>query len=122
MISPEVFRSAGVLPSGPVSAWPQERNNNLLEAQAEKKSSRLAKKVKATAGQMTRGAIRNAQQATVNGLVSKKVREARYDTCKSCPFFIKESKRCSECGCFMEAKSWINGDPDVLCPKKLWSA
>ena len=118
MMSPEVFRSAGTLPSGPVSAWPKDRHESLMAASREKVQ---ATKVKASKGQMLRGGIQVAAMGAQNGTVSPEIRNARYDTCKACPYFLADSKRCSECGCFMEAKTWINGDPDSLCPKQLWS-
>ena len=84
------------------------------------KQAKPAPRVKPNVQTMAKGLARTAAQAFVNGRVSAAVRKERYDTCKSCPFFIEESKRCSECGCFMEAKSWIGGDPDKLCPKQKW--
>ena len=79
-----------------------------------------AKKVEASVGKMAGGLLKTAGQALMNGKVSAEIREERYDTCKACPFFVKDSKRCSDCGCFMEAKTWVGGDPDVLCPQKKW--
>lgn len=112
----EQLRSGGELPSGPVSAWPYKRHEELMG-----KESKKSRKVNASAGKMASGLFKAAGQAMMHGKVSKEIREERYDTCKNCPFFIEDSKRCSECGCFMEAKTWIGGDPDVLCPKKKWS-
>lgn len=108
----------GVVPAGPVSAWPKERHDALLERQGQIVHQT---KVNASPLQMAKGLVRNVGQAVVHGKVSSEVREERYDTCKNCPFFIEDSKRCSECGCFMEAKTWIGGDPKLLCPKQKWS-
>lgn len=116
----EELKSAGAYPTGPVSAWPQERNQALAEA-AKKPSVQQAKRVNASAGKMAGGLLRTAGQALRHGKVSAEIREERYDTCKACPFFVEDSKRCSDCGCFMEAKTWIGGDPKVLCPQKKWS-
>jgi len=71
-------------------------------------------------GKMAAGLMKTAGQAFKHGRVSKEVREERYDTCKACPFFDEKSKRCKDCGCFMEAKTWVGGDPDMLCPQKKW--
>ena len=118
----ELLRSGGVLPSGPVSAWPKERNEEIARAaRAEAKGSKHATKVNVGAMRMARNLAQTAKQAVQHGKVSEEIREERYDTCKSCPFFIEDSKRCSECGCFMEAKTWVGGDPKMLCPKKKWS-
>jgi len=80
-----------------------------------------AKKVKASPKKMAGGLLKTAGQALRHGKVSAEIREERYDTCKACPFFVEDSKRCSDCGCFMEAKTWVGGDPDMLCPQKKWS-
>ena len=119
----EELKSAGAYPQGPVSAWPQERNDALMN-QAKGRSKARAKsatKVNASVSKMAGGLLRTAGQAMRNGKVSAEIREERYDTCKTCPFFIEDSKRCSECGCFMEAKTWVGGDPNLLCPKQKWS-
>lgn len=112
----EELKSAGVYPTGPVSAWPQERNEALM-----KSASGSANKIKASPGKMAAGLVRTAGQAIRHGKVSAEIREERYDTCKTCPFFDAGSKRCTDCGCFMEAKTWVGGDPDMLCPQKKWS-
>jgi len=110
----EELKSAGVYPTGPVSAWPQERNDRLMQMAGR------PKKVQASVGQMAGGLLKTAKQAVRHGKVSSEIREERYDTCKACPFFNPDSKRCLDCGCFMEAKTWIGGDPNTLCPKKKW--
>ena len=112
----EELKSAGTYPTGPVSAWPRGRMDELLK----KSGTPQAKKVTASAGKMARGLLKTAGQAVRHGKVSAEIREERYDMCKSCPFFVEDSKRCSECGCFMEAKTWVGGDPKVLCPKQKW--
>ena len=119
----EDLRSAGVLPSGPVSAWPQERNvagPGMQQAKKALTQQPAQPKVKPGLGKMAKGLARTAGQAFVNGRVSAKVREKRYDICKACPAFRPDDKRCSECGCFMEAKTWVGGDPDRLCPLAKW--
>ena len=117
------MKSAGVYPTGPVSAWPLERNERLMETAAKIDTGEMvhSKKVKPTPVHMLASLSKTVGQAVRHGRVSAEVREERYNTCKACPFFIKDSKRCSECGCFMEAKTWVGGDPDMLCPKKKWS-
>ena len=126
----EELKSAGVYPTGPVSAWPSARNDELiLAAKAKGKykvngsqvASTKATKVKASAGQMAGGLLKTAGQALKFGRVDADVREERYDTCKNCPAFVEATKRCSECGCFMEAKTWVGGNPDTLCPLQKWS-
>lgn len=112
----------GTIPSGPVSAWPQERHFALIRQNKPAADAvRHETRVKASIGTMAKGLISTAAQAVTHGKVSPEIREERYDTCKSCPFFVEESKRCSECGCFMEAKTWVGGDPNQLCPKQKWN-
>ena len=118
----EELKSAGVYPAGPVSAWPRSRHEELMaKAKQNAGTVKHATKVGASAGKMASGLLRTAGQAIRNGKVSAEVREERYNTCKACPFFIEDSKRCTDCGCFMEAKTWIGGDPNMLCPQKKWS-
>ena len=113
----EELKSAGAYPTGPVSAWPRERQEELTKTALKNKPA----KVNASASKMAGGLLRTAGQAIRHGKVSAEIREERYNTCKACPLFVKESKRCSDCGCFMEAKTWVGGDPKKLCPKKKWS-
>lgn len=115
----EQLRSAGALPSGPVSAWPKKRNDALMRKLAP--NAKRPPEVKASPSAMAKGLLKTAGQAIRNGRVSPEVREERYDTCKACPAFLPNSKRCSECGCFMEAKTWVGGNKDALCPLQKWS-
>ena len=107
-----------MLPTGPVSAWPKERNDELHRMAKEHAQS--TGEVRATVGEMARGMVGAAGQALRHGRTSPEIREERMETCRNCPFFNPDSKRCTECGCFMEAKSWIGGNPDHLCPKQKW--
>ena len=79
-----------------------------------------ATEVKAGIGKMAGGLLKTAAMGLKGGKVSAEIREERYDTCKACPLFVEDSKRCSDCGCFMELKTWVNGDPNKLCPKQKW--
>lgn len=112
----EELKSAGVYPSGPCSAYPQERHNALMAKRGIKHDT----KVKASPARMAKGLAQAAGSMMRHGKVSSEVREERYNTCKGCPAFVEDSKRCSECGCFMEAKTWVGGDPKMLCPLKKW--
>ena len=114
----EELKSAGAYPLGPVSAWPRERNDKI---KGKIEDPIVNAQIKVGAGKMARGLLRTAGQAIRHGKVSAEIREERYDTCKACPFFDAESKRCKDCGCFMEAKTWVGGDPKMLCPQKKWS-
>ena len=113
----EELKSAGAYPTGPVSAWPLERQQRLMKISMQRNPS----KVNASPAKMAGGLLRTAGQALRHGKVSEEIRNERYNTCKACPLFVKDSKRCSDCGCFMEAKTWVGGDPKKLCPKQKWS-
>ena len=120
--SVEDLRSGGVLPTGPVSAWPESRNVAGPEMTRQAPPAAPVehdKRVKASAGQMARNAAKSARQALA-GRVSEEIRKERLDICKSCIHFIERSSRCSECGCYMPIKSGLNADPKQLCPKKKW--
>lgn len=114
------LKSAGVYPSGPVSAWPKERHDSLT-ASAGSSPRRVEASSKPSLKRMAKGLMRTGGQAIRHGKVPGEIREERYDTCKACPFFDAASKRCTDCGCFMEAKTWVGGDPNMLCPQKKWS-
>jgi len=43
----------------------------------------------------------------------------RINTCKGCEFFIKDSQRCSQCGCFMETKTKFK---KAYCPVGKWES
>lgn len=117
----EDFRSSGVLPSGPVSAWPKSRNEKLTaSAKARQLSSQEDPEVKVGIGRMANGLLKTGAQAIRNGRVSNEIREERYAMCKECPSFNRQNRRCSDCGCFMEAKTWVGGNPKKLCPQKKW--
>ena len=116
----EELKSAGVYPQGPVSAWPKQRHDKLT-GEMHRHAGKQATEVKASAREMITGFSKATGQAVRFGKVSKEIRNERMDICKSCPSFIKDSKRCSECGCMMEMKTWIGGDPNTLCPLQKWS-
>jgi hypothetical protein len=86
------------------------------------KEPRQEPSVKAGPLAMAKSLGQTAMQGAKYGKVSAEIRKERYDTCKTCPAYRASDKRCSECGCFMEAKTWVAGDPDMLCPLAKWSA
>lgn len=129
----EELKSGGAYPTGPVSAWPQSRHESLLKnhkkpALAKSREPKVEVEMHVRpenqempgVTKMASGLLKSAGQAIRHGRVSEEVRNERYDMCKACPKFNPDSKRCASCGCFMEAKSWIGGDPNKLCPLKKW--
>ena len=47
----------------------------------------------------------------------KEEADKRYSICQECPLFILSTKRCSECGCFMAAKTKLK---HATCPINKW--
>lgn len=47
----------------------------------------------------------------------KEVADSRYELCKECPFFIKLTGQCKECGCIMSAKTKLL---KATCPQHKW--
>lgn len=43
--------------------------------------------------------------------------DERYNICKSCEFFLENTKRCSKCGCFLKIKTAV---PAFHCPIDKW--
>lgn len=124
-LSADELSCDGVIPTGPVCPWPKPegfevKTRRSIYTVESFKQVKHATVVKASAADMAKGLFRNTAAALTGGKVSKEIRDERYEICKACPHFIEQSKRCSECGCFMEAKTWINAKPSVLCPKNKW--
>lgn len=52
-------------------------------------------------------------------MVSEDVYLQRMSICNTCEFFRQEDKRCTQCGCFMEAKTRFK---KTFCPVHKWEA
>ena len=50
-------------------------------------------------------------------MVYDDIRNTRLAICYTCDAYIKEQKRCSRCGCFVEAKARMSG---AKCPIDKW--
>jgi hypothetical protein len=116
-----------VYPTGPCSAWPKERNDNtminpvngnLIDKDGNEIESLADQlKIKATTLDMAKSLTVTTVKAFTRGRLNKEDRDERYNTCLNCPSFIRHSKRCAECGCFMSAKTWVAG---ATCPLGKW--
>jgi len=49
--------------------------------------------------------------------VSQTVKKTRMEKCNECIFLVKETKTCSQCGCFVEPKTSLKTEK---CPKDFW--
>jgi hypothetical protein len=49
--------------------------------------------------------------------VEKAEAQARLDICRTCPFFVKNTQQCKECGCFMNLKTKLTL---AECPQHKW--
>jgi len=47
----------------------------------------------------------------------KSISDARFEICKACPELIKLTATCKKCGCFMAAKTKLQG---AACPIGKW--
>lgn len=66
------------------------------------------------------GTMKDVAQGAMHGegvLVTEEVYTQRMNTCMGCEFFIQDSKRCTQCGCFMEAKTRLK---KAFCPIHKW--
>ena len=115
----EQFRSGGELPKGPVSPWPKGREIRTLDS-FHSVNPKSEPAIKASKAEMATGLIKTAGQALRRGNCSPEIRTERLETCFQCPDYKKDQGRCSLCGCYMKAKSWVGGDPKKLCPRKKW--
>lgn len=52
-------------------------------------------------------------------MVTEDVYTQRISICNGCEFFRHEDKRCTQCGCFMEAKTRFK---KTYCPVHKWEA
>jgi hypothetical protein len=114
-------------PMGPCSAWPKERNDsirfnratgNFVDEQGKDvEPSSEQVKIKATVMDMAKNLTVTTVKALSRGKLNKEDRDKRYNECLNCPSFVQHSKRCSECGCFMSAKTWVAG---ATCPLGKW--
>lgn len=51
--------------------------------------------------------------------VPEEVYDNRYEICKNCEFFIKVTKQCNKCMCFMKLKCAYS---HAYCPENKWEA
>jgi hypothetical protein len=73
----------------------------------------MVKSLAGTAGDVARGVLDGEGL-----LVAEDIYNERINICNSCPF-LTENKRCTKCGCFMEAKTRLK---KTYCPIDKWSA
>jgi hypothetical protein len=62
------------------------------------------------------GLLKSTVDVTKNGTLDDASARARFDICKQCPF-LKDSKQCRKCGCFMNIKVKVKG---ASCPIGKW--
>lgn len=134
------------MPQGDVCAWPRERNvpgegmhaawasnrkpvqksenmqmmpihEPMSEPDNRSITANAGPGIKAGAIDMAKGLVRSAATLVTQGRASQAERDSRLEVCNGCSSYIANQKRCSECGCFMEAKTWIKG---ATCPLGYW--
>lgn len=68
------------------------------------------------------GTMKDVAVGAVQGqgvFVDEPTYERRMSLCHGCEFFIQDDKRCTKCGCFMEAKTRLK---KAFCPVHKWEA
>lgn len=111
-----------IMPSGPCMGWPLSRNKpgpKLLGNQYASQEYKVNhdEKVEASLADMASGLLKSTVQIVQRGRATEEERATRIDLCKKCEHFILKSKQCSQCGCYMEAKTWIKA---ASCPIGSW--
>lgn len=61
--------------------------------------------------------VQDAVTLTGNPFVEKDTYKDRLKICATCEHFIQKSKRCKQCGCFMESKAKFTM---AKCPIQKW--
>ena len=74
----------------------------------------MAKGLFGTATDVVKGALHGE-----GVFVNEEVYNARISICGGCEFFRTDDKRCTQCGCFMEAKTRLK---KAFCPVHKWGA
>ena len=113
---------------GPYCPWPKDErhggyidpNHEIIEVKYYKASELMKKKKKPGFKDLVGNLGKSVKQAVQNGGVSEEIRSERLETCAACPAFDPKFRRCGECGCFMDVKAKIGGDPSLLCPLNKW--
>jgi hypothetical protein len=75
------------------------------------------KKLAQRTHEVAEAAATAAKEAFSNLAVSEADRDSRYAICKECPHLIQSTTTCTQCGCFMAAKTYL---ADVECPIGKW--
>lgn len=47
----------------------------------------------------------------------EELRKKRLEICRECPEYNNLTKQCSQCKCFMPAKTWLE---NAFCPLRKW--
>ena len=76
--------------------------------------------IKAKKEEMLMNLLRSGARLMRHPKVSPEIHDARVATCEGCPSFKRDGRRCAECGCFVDKKAWLGGDPSTLCPLSKW--
>ena len=61
--------------------------------------------------------VKNTVSLSKPLFVTKDVYKERLDKCNVCEYYVKKTKRCKLCGCFMEHKSRMAA---AVCPDDRW--
>lgn len=65
------------------------------------------------------GNVKPWDMLRADGKTTDDIAHERYNMCQNCEHFIKLTKQCKKCGCFMNLKTKLAG---AECPEHKWSA
>tara|TARA_Y100000361_G_scaffold154197_1_gene178714 strand:+ start:833 stop:1189 length:357 start_codon:yes stop_codon:yes gene_type:complete len=103
---------------GEDSSSTKSRHRKILKKEVEDKSPELPSK-REMAANLGKSLLRTAKAALAGDSISAadEVREKRSQLCLSCPWYMKESKRCAKCGCVVPMKIYL---AEESCPIGKW--
>lgn len=61
--------------------------------------------------------VQDAISLNTTLMVTDSVQKERLKICFECPYFVKKSSRCNQCGCYMKVKTKFSA---AECPIQKW--
>ena len=61
--------------------------------------------------------VKDTVSLNTTATVPNSVQKERLKICSECPYFVKKSSRCNQCGCYMKVKTKFSA---AECPIQKW--
>ena len=61
--------------------------------------------------------VKDTVSLNTTATVTNSVQKERLKICSECPYFVKKSSRCNQCGCYMKVKTKFSA---AECPIQKW--